>query len=90
MLGKTSEIYNLLYELMWVAKYKVIQTGTKETSGQLVAIAFSNCLIPNRESNSSLVSLFGAEEHVLRKEAIKLSFQAIRKYLHFLDSGTND
>ena len=40
---------------MCVAKYKFIQTGTKKTSGQLLAIAFSDCLMPNRESNSSLV-----------------------------------
>ena len=75
---------------MCVAKYKCIQMGTKETSGQLLAIAFSDCLMPNRESNSSLVSLLNAEEHVSRKEAIKLSFLAIRKYLDFLDYGTKD
>ena len=64
--------------------------GTNETSGQLLAIAFSDFLMPNRESNSSLVSLLNAEEHVSRKEAIKLSFLAIRKYLDFLDCGTKD
>ena len=59
---------------MCVANYKFSQTGTKETSGQLLAIAFSDCLMPNRESNSSLVSLLNAEEQfVVRKEAIKLS-----------------
>ena len=59
--------------------------GTKETSGQLLAIAFSDCLMPNRESNSSLVSLLNAEEHVSRKEAIKLSFLAAnKKVLRFL------
>ena len=73
---------------MCVAKYKFIQMGSKETSGQL--LAFSDFLMPNRESNSSLVSLLNAEEHVSRKEAIKLSFLAIRKYLDFLDSGTKD
>ena len=75
---------------MCLAKYKFIQTGTTETSGQLLAIAFSDCLMPNRESNSSLVSLLNAEDHVLRKETIKLSFLAIRKYLDFLVSGTKD
>ena len=74
----------MLYALVYVAKYKFIQMGTKETSGQLLAIAFSDFLMPNRESNSSLVSLLNAEEHVSRKEAIKLSFLAIRKYLDFL------
>ena len=80
---RQKQIQNVLYALMCVAKYKFIQTGTKETSGQLLAIAFSDCLMPNRESNSSLVSLLNAEEHVWRKEAI-------RKYLDFLDSGTKD
>ena len=47
------------------------------------AFSYSDCLMPNRESNSSLVSLLNAEEHVLRKEAI-------RKYLDFLDSGKKD
>ena len=69
---------------MFVAKYKFIQTGTKETSGQLIAIVFSDCLMPNRESNSSPVSLLNAEEHVLRKEAIKLSFLSNKKVLRFL------
>lgn len=67
-----------------MAKYKFIQTGTKGISGQLLAIAFSNCLLPKREANSSLVSLLNAEEHVLRKEALKLSFLAIRKFSDFL------
>ena len=70
---------------MCVAKYKCIQMGTKETSGQLLAIAFSVCLMPNRESNSSLVSLLNAEEHVSRKEAIKVTFLAAnKKVLRFL------
>ena len=60
-----------------------IQIYSNRYKGRLLAIAFSDCLMPNRESNSSLVSLLNAEEHVLRKEAIK-------KYLDFLDSGTKD
>ena len=57
---------------------QICSNGAKETSGQLLAIAFSDFLMSNRESNSSLVSLLNAEEHVSRKEATKLSFLTIR------------
>ena len=65
---------------------QIDSNGYKGNFRTVLAIAFSDCLMPNRESNSSLVSLLNAEEHVSRKEAIKLSFLAIRKYLDFLDS----
>ena len=67
----------------------MIQTSTKSISGQDLAKAFANCLMPNREPSSGKLWL-NAVVHKLRNRLIKPLFPVIRKYFDLLDSGPYD